>query len=641
MTDTTAFESLIAEDVRDEVGPEECVDALAITRKAKADSTRWRFQSMFGATRLIAAAVIVALFGGFLLVGVLTTPDGDQVAPGAVTDSPSPMTAEESPSGVDTFPSGAFVSVENKHLMLEFGGDGTGVKHDLTGRTTSFTYAVDDDIYTWLTSENGNGISGQPDYAWDYDGERLAFELLDEDPLAYRKWVYTENTYQRVDDPQVVVVAERDLDVGKHVRAKLGFVPVAEAGPDAYTSLLDVPRTVAAVPISRGQVITPVLLELEPAGVTTAATEPGEPVARTDILPGVELSVEEVEPGVFRVVNDGVRDLALDPATWPVAGKDGGIWLFDQQGFSRLGTDGSYAWPNGEGAQQFEVAPDGTVWTAGVQEKNRRGTLRIRSFDGETWTVRKKAADTFPAGNVPVPAFTITSDGEVWASWSDPDADATNERVATVVARFGTDGWEPLAQTIETISGTAPLFVTDGGEVWAAPLYEPILRYTDGAWQVMKTEGHLGYGEGRVDVGRDGTVWYVDRTPRLAESGDGCPEDSTCVTRYDGTDWRSWTAPDGLLDVDWAYAYPVHAAPDRSVWVIGDLYSDSKDGGVARFDASEWWYFMTGRHVWAMDIAADGTVWLVVDSDEDPFDDDGDYPGHLYVINPEAVTATE
>ena len=43
MTDMTAFESLIAEDVRDEVGPEESVDALAITRKAKAASTRWGF----------------------------------------------------------------------------------------------------------------------------------------------------------------------------------------------------------------------------------------------------------------------------------------------------------------------------------------------------------------------------------------------------------------------------------------------------------------------------------------------------------------------------------------------------------------------------------------------------------------------
>ena len=35
MTDMTAFETRIAEDVRDEVGPEETVDALAIARKAR------------------------------------------------------------------------------------------------------------------------------------------------------------------------------------------------------------------------------------------------------------------------------------------------------------------------------------------------------------------------------------------------------------------------------------------------------------------------------------------------------------------------------------------------------------------------------------------------------------------------------
>ncbi len=49
--------------------------------------------TMFAALKFIAAAAIVALFGGFLLAGVLTTPQGDEMAPAAVTDSPSPVTA--------------------------------------------------------------------------------------------------------------------------------------------------------------------------------------------------------------------------------------------------------------------------------------------------------------------------------------------------------------------------------------------------------------------------------------------------------------------------------------------------------------------------------------------------------------------
>ena len=42
--------------------------------------------TMFSALKFTAAAVIVALFGGFLLAGVLTTPqEGDEMAPAAVT----------------------------------------------------------------------------------------------------------------------------------------------------------------------------------------------------------------------------------------------------------------------------------------------------------------------------------------------------------------------------------------------------------------------------------------------------------------------------------------------------------------------------------------------------------------------------
>ena len=102
MTDMTAFERLIAQDVRDEVGPEETVDALAIARTAIADSTRWRFPSMFSALKFVTAGVVVALFGGFLLAVILTTQQGDEVLPAAVTESPSPITSEELLSGMVT-----------------------------------------------------------------------------------------------------------------------------------------------------------------------------------------------------------------------------------------------------------------------------------------------------------------------------------------------------------------------------------------------------------------------------------------------------------------------------------------------------------------------------------------------------------
>ena len=57
---------------------------------------------MFSALRFAVAGVIVALFGGFLLTGVLATPQQDAVLPAAVTESPSPTTTEELLSGMVT-----------------------------------------------------------------------------------------------------------------------------------------------------------------------------------------------------------------------------------------------------------------------------------------------------------------------------------------------------------------------------------------------------------------------------------------------------------------------------------------------------------------------------------------------------------
>ena len=45
------------------------------------------------------------------------------------------------------------------------------------------------------------------------------------------------------------------------------------------------------------------------ATATSDATDSVRTSVRSDLLPGVALVVEEVEPGVFRVLSDGVRDI--------------------------------------------------------------------------------------------------------------------------------------------------------------------------------------------------------------------------------------------------------------------------------------------------------------------------------------------
>jgi len=56
--------------------------------------------TMFSTVKFVAVAAIVALFGGFLLTGALTTQQGDELVPAAVTASPSPATAYVAPQPV-------------------------------------------------------------------------------------------------------------------------------------------------------------------------------------------------------------------------------------------------------------------------------------------------------------------------------------------------------------------------------------------------------------------------------------------------------------------------------------------------------------------------------------------------------------
>ena len=94
----------------------------------------------------------------------------------------------------------------------------------------------------------------------------------------------------------------------------------------------------------------------------------------TDILPGVALIVEEVEPGVLWVRNDGVSDSRLPGGLGVpydiVAGHDGGIYVLEPGHYARLGEGGGSAqghkgfdWSIEDGfPSDVGVAPDGTIW---------------------------------------------------------------------------------------------------------------------------------------------------------------------------------------------------------------------------------------------------------------------------------------
>jgi hypothetical protein len=94
MDDMNAFERQLAAKVVRMAGPDPHVNALEIARSAATQSPKWRFQTMFNATRFVVAGAIVALFGGFVLSGVVTDAPSREPAAGvrASASSPPPRT---------------------------------------------------------------------------------------------------------------------------------------------------------------------------------------------------------------------------------------------------------------------------------------------------------------------------------------------------------------------------------------------------------------------------------------------------------------------------------------------------------------------------------------------------------------------
>jgi hypothetical protein len=87
MDDTNALERQLADEMLRRAGPDPIVDDLAIFNHVitTTQSPKWRFQSMFSATKFVAAGAIVALFGAFLLISLPLERPGEGV-PGAATD---------------------------------------------------------------------------------------------------------------------------------------------------------------------------------------------------------------------------------------------------------------------------------------------------------------------------------------------------------------------------------------------------------------------------------------------------------------------------------------------------------------------------------------------------------------------------
>jgi len=420
------------------------------------------------------------------------------------------------------------------------------------------------------------------------------------------------------------------------------------------------------------------------AGVLTQPSEDVAPAAVSpspstgpDLLPGVDLVTEEVEPGVFRVLSDGTdRDMshvAIAPhgSTQVVAGQDGSVWVRlrqppDEDRLFRVGLAGSIdATGLLEWRPDISVDPDGVVWALA-----RPGTQLWSLADGE-WT-RHAAPSGTMLTDIETPA-----DGNIWTSWA--EGSPISRGCTATVARLVDGEWQEEDIEQDMLVGHAGSLAIgpDGttllgsmdmgpcvGDAWAG-----VLERVEDGWvpSIEPDESQHRLGVGPIAIGKDGTAWawtpgdghFDPWGPRLYRRTDGEWEllgDDGSVPMLISP--QVWDGPSMTVSADgrlWiAFEGPGVANDHRD---FGDKsYAATLDGecaGVLSFDGATWRQHLAGACATHVSAAPNGNVWVIVPG----LDPVGDMfpagarraahadlpqgPAGLYVITPEAVVATD
>jgi hypothetical protein len=395
------------------------------------------------------------------------------------------------------------------------------------------------------------------------------------------------------------------------------------------------------------------LLSLSLAVPALAADEAA--VATPDLLPGVDLVTEEVEPGVERIVSDGVRELS-----WPVdrkdlylngvldrnvvTGPDGSVWLFWPDESFRLGQPNASRWgrdPLPWGTEDFEIAPDGTVFRVS-------SGLRYRAPNGQWQSVG------YPTTFLGVEA---APDGTLWGVWPneyrcDKNTTGAGDGCASYVSRLDlrdnddTVGHASPAFKNHRYAGLVGFWVTDDGTIWLWDMWQPTkggrhkhsLTRSDGK-DFERVDLPTGIRKAEpwmltADMNADGTLW--------AKRGLG---GAATLARFDGSKWTTFDESDGVPPLGGHYqGHPgfLRVGPEGSVWVnpLGDWETTGNEcDGIANFDGEVWDRYLPGICIYAMDVAPDGSIWLqggVMRRAGSGFE-----PVETYVITTEAVAGTE
>ncbi|MBN1591627.1 MAG: hypothetical protein JW941_00095 [Candidatus Coatesbacteria bacterium] len=296
--------------------------------------------------------------------------------------------------------------------------------------------------------------------------------------------------------------------------------------------------------------------------------------------------------------------LAEAPNGSLIAGSDRGLFLFDGDHLTRLGTEDALPF---DWIVDVMVDPAGDlfVWCIPALRGSSLGALA--KFDGQR--VEVYAIEPHPLAGRGAPKA-VDNEGRVWFVSKESG-----------FSSFLRGEWEVIPLEPEILGW--PLRVShDGALWWSQPWSWPfpteeagIWRYMDGVVECFDDDNGLALDYcWDLEVDSKGVLWGVG-----GDVAEGC-EPRQCVSRFDGSKWENRDDLSGMND-PWCFTYNDMAIDlDDSMWcAIGWVeWSETiLGGGACHWDRSEVTYLVPpvggrcGPRLGAAAVTPDGTRWFL------------------------------
>ncbi len=300
--------------------------------------------------------------------------------------------------------------------------------------------------------------------------------------------------------------------------------------------------------------------------VTLTASYAGAALTRTMRLVPDEVTKEQTLNFAFPTSGHW-EPWAAAPTVRTLAIQDGQLWTGTLDGPVRWGltTGISQTYRTGlasESVQALAIGPGGDVWVG--------SPAGLARYDGVSWTIQ----DTGLASSN-VRALAVGPGGTIWAGASHVTAGGVS-RYDPATAGLRGQTWQPLPDFNGPLPNLATALAVDAaGHLWVGTDGYGVSRWDGSTWQTFTTADGLASDMVYAIAAGPGAVWFATWSYLTGEAAFGG------VSRYDLAcgRWTTYRHSDGLaLDDVVAVAVDGSGRPWFGTW----------GGGVSRFDGRNW-----------------------------------------------------